>query len=403
MGKLKIDQFKKEFILRDKYYPILVSNINNNERKLLSHIAKYRDKNAKILSSPYLLAYPVFTREDENILMNSCGIDILDMKKTALTVDLLSGLASETKERTKSGKQNFDPFQITMILLMRFYVETKQEKKLRSMYYYMAYSMYWSIFTSSFRKFLPREGTMIYTIDNLSNKFILKQFRSIDALLFYGVEQAIKLHWDRLISSSDAEISYIIDAIKTKISNYFKKIAEEYYANYEAGKVVMMGEDTLEDGSQRDTKSIAGDVDMLAHEYTTKFFSEQPRRDIINQISKIKNVSVSELQSTLTRLVDNQLIDDVQAFYESIFYLYFSDDNNSNVKNIKSLAFLGAMESIYKKGNSSNKNIIKIKELMNKWLEDGSSTYRATNRLATKNDFRKSIFYYFIFLVTSNK
>ena len=44
-----------------------------------------------------------------------------------------------------------------------------------------------------------------------------------------------------------------------------------------------------------------------------------------------------------------------------------------------------------------------IKELMNKWLEKGSATYRATNRLATKNDFRKSIFYYFIFLVSTNK
>lgn len=402
MNELKIDKFPKEFKLRDKFYPILVANINKNEKKLMTHIAKYRDKNSKILSSPYLTDYPIFSREDENIVMNSCGIDILDMKKTSLDTMLLSGPASKTRERTGSGKQNFEPCQITIILLMKYYIETKQEKKLNMMSHYLAYSMYWSIFTNSFRKFKPREETMIYTIDNLSYKFLLKNLKSIDALLFYGVDQIVNYHKERILSASDAEISYVIDGAKTKISNYFKQIAEEYFDNYENNEVILMGDDSLEDGSQRDTKSMGGDVDMLANEYTTKFFSEQPRRDIINQISKLKNVGVTDLQTTLTLLVDDQSVDDVRAFYESIFYLYFSSGNNAS-KNIKSLSFLGTMESIYKKGNSTDKNIRKIKELMNKWLEKGSATYRATNRLATKNDFRKSIFYYFIFLVSTNK
>ncbi len=393
MATLKIDKIKREYTINDKYYPIVEANLAKNERRLIMHIAEYRDKNAHILSSPYLTNYPVFSQADEKIIFTACKVDMIELKRDILKVKLPVGV---------SVKKNFEPFPTLMILMMKYYMSTKQEKKLRVLYYYMAYSMYWSIFTKYFKVFLPRQGTMIYTIDNLSNKFILKQLRSIDALLFYSVDKTIELYTERVMRSSDAELYYIIDAIKTRINNYINKITNEYMQNYANNEIVLQGNDDLEEGGQRDSSSIAGDVEILAQEYTTKFFSEPPRIDLINQISKLKGVSTSELRTTLTLLVDEQLIDEVRVFYESIFYLYLSDSNSKN-KNIKSMSFLGIMESIYKKGNSGDKNILKIKELMNKWLESGSSTYRATNRSATQNDFRKAIYYYFIFLVSNNK
>lgn len=394
--KLKIDELEKVYMLRDKYYPMIEKNLPKNERTLLRHIGKYRDKNMPILSSPYLTNYPVFSQADEKVVFDACGINIVEMKKDTYQTTLLSGKMATSK------KKNFQPIQILLVLIMRYYILTKQQKKLNVIYHYYAYSIYWSVFTSWFRKYLPREGTMIYTIDNLSNKFIIKQLKSLDAMLFYAVDNTIKLQWDRIISSSDGEISYIIDGLKTKVNNYFGGVAKIFYENHEKGEIVFRGEEFLEDGSQRDVKSIGGDVEMLAQELTTKFFSEPPRQDIINQVSRLKGVSSSELRNTLTLLVDEQLIEEVKSFYESIFFLYFSDDNSKD-KNVKSMSFLGIMESIYKKGNSNDKNIRTIKELMNKWLDRGSTTYRATSRLATQNDFRKAIYYYFIFLVSNNK
>lgn len=395
MADLVIDKFEKEFTLIEKYFPIIEKNLPKHEKELFTHIAKYRDKNMQILSSPYLLNYPVFSVKDEQIIFDVCNINIVELKKDSFKVKLHSGISV-------SAKSNFEPFQILILMMMRYYMINKEDKKLRILYYYMAYSMYWTLYKKYFKKFLPREETMIYTIDNLSNKFILKQFKSIDALLFYAIQQATQLHWDRLISGSDGEISYIIDACKTKLNNYINKIFNEYMINYHNNEVTLKGDDTLEDGGQRDSSSLAGDVEMLAQEYTTKFFSSPPRLDIIDKIAKLKGVSSSELKITLTLLIDSQNIAEVKNFYDAIFYLFLSDDNMKD-KNIKSLAFLGIMESIYKKGNSSDKNIATIKSLMNKWLEKGSATYRATNRLATQNVFRKAIYYYFIFLVTWNK
>jgi hypothetical protein len=190
--------------------------------------------------------------------------------------------------------------------------------------------------------------------------------------------------------------------LRTKLSNYIKGIAEKYHDDYDNNEIVLKGEDILDDGSMRDTLSIGADVEALANEMTTKFYAEPPRRDIINQISRIRGVSANELNNVLTRMVDEQNVDEVKTFYESIFTLYFSDDNSKS-KNVKSMAFLATMESIYKKGNSTDKNIRNIKELMNKWLYRGSTTYRTTSRAATQNDFRKAIFYYFVFLVSNNK
>ena len=61
------------------------------------------------------------------------------------------------------------------------------------------------------------------------------------------------------------------------------------------------------------------------------------------------------------------------------------------------------MKDMIVKGNSTNKNIIKIRELMSDWLDHGSNTFRVTTRPGTKTSYQKAVYYYFILSVTSNK
>ena len=388
-----IDKIKKEYTILDKFYPSVEKNLPKNEKKLFRYIGKYRDNNIGILGTPYPLNYPVFGTEDREILFKTCDVDEKELKKYNMNAKLLGDV---------KDKKNFEPFPTLMLLCIKYYLENNQEDKCTILYYYLGYSMYWSVFSKYFKKFLPREETMIYTVNNISNKFILKQVGTVDKLLLYTVEKTIELQKERVLRASDAELSYIIDAIKTRINNYMNKLSAEYFKNYKNNEVIFKGQELLEDGSSRETKSIAADVETYANEYTNNFFSDEPKQNIINMVAKIKNVSASELKTTITLLLDQQRIDEVKKFYSALFYLYFSDNSTKN-RNIKSMEFLGVMETIYKKGNSNDKNIITIKDLMSKWLEEGSTTYKASNRQATLNDFRKAIFYYFIFLVSSNK
>ena len=46
-------QMKEEWTLRDKYFPHVESFLPRTEHLLFKHIAKYEDKNATLLNSPY--------------------------------------------------------------------------------------------------------------------------------------------------------------------------------------------------------------------------------------------------------------------------------------------------------------------------------------------------------------
>jgi len=394
---LKIDQIKREFSLRDKYYPMVANLLPKTEKILFRHISEYRDKNISILSSPYPTKYPIFGPDDKDIIFKCTGIDIDDMWDDIKLVPLPEGVLK---------KENFIPFPVLALLIMRYFKINNNEKGLQYMYYYLAYSMWWSVFKKYFKHYMPDEGKMIYTVNNFSNKFKLKQHKSVDGLLYNIVEPTFTgLYKDRLSRCSDSEIWYMIDGVKTKLNNQFNIIYDRYKMNAAAGNTIFKSDTFLDsEGTIRNRNSITSDVESLAQAFTTEFFSSLPNQKRVTLAAKMEGVSASELRTTINVLIDGSMIDDVRLFYSSLFYAYLaSGDPDATTASIKSTKFLVVMSNIFKKGNSLDKNIVTTKSLMNKWLEIGSATYRATNRQATLTSFKKAIYNYFILSVTNNQ
>lgn len=396
MAELKIDQIKAKYTLLEKYYPIIEENLPKNERKLFKYIAMYRDRYMEILSSPYPIQYPVFSPEDNDILITCCGVNKAQAIKDFLAADIPMNI--------NHPPEKYSTFPMLSMMIMKYYLEKGAKDKFSMFCAYFSYSIYWVIFTKQFPTFLPREETMMYTINNISNKFKLKQLQSIDELLTVSVTSTITTNTARILRCSDAEIFYVANLVRNSINNFVVSISTEYMKNYKDKKVIMQGTTLTDEGALRDTLSTSNEIEALAQEYTTKFFSSPPRQDIINDVSKMRGISANELRGTLTKIIDSQAIDEVRRFYAALFYLYFGNiDSGETKKTIKSVNFIAEMDIIYKKGNSSNRNIIYIKEFMNKWLSEGSATFRSSGRPATMNDFRKAIYFYFIFLASSNK
>ena len=114
----------------------------------------------------------------------------------------------------------------------------------------------------------------------------------------------------------------------------------------------------------------------------------------ISYCAKVAGVSSKELKIVIQIIQRDGNVQDIKDFYEAIFYIYFKNGGKAN--DIKSLKFIAVMDNTFKKGNSIDKNIIKIKTLLDKWLIQGSSVYRATNREATMNSFRRAVYMYLI-------
>ena len=81
-------------------------------------------------------------------------------------------------------------------------------------------------------------------------------------------------------------------------------------------------------------------------------------------------------------------------------YTFFEHNDSKDVTDIRFVSY-----SIAPKPNTSDKHLIKIKTLVESWLENESLNYRKRKkREATKNSYYRSILLYFVLIIhNSNK
>jgi hypothetical protein len=393
-------RMKEQYTLRDKYFPYVESFLPKTEHLLFRHIAKYEDKNADILNSPYLLKVLPFGEnekgEDYEIVFRCTNIDMeelrADMKKVPLPGDL------------KKEKAAFLPFQLVLYLIIRYYTFTNQMNKAKIIYRYYGYSIYWKRFNKSWNKYPPNERVMIYTVNEMSYRNLIKKLGSLRALLEYIVEHIFEYYREGLAESCDEDMRYILDQVQSDIGSKVNNIAQMYYKNYEANNEIYQGKTLLdEEGTQRTDSSITSTVETYAQRYTTKFFSDSININRVKMAAAMTSeASAREVEHTIEYILNNATSTEVHEFYSAIFYYYLTlDDPKANEDSITSMKFVALMRDVIKKGNSIDKNVSTIISYTNKWLEQGSNTFRLTSREGTKTNYRKAVYNYFILSVTN--
>ena len=398
---------RKEFF--DHFYFQLVNNLRRNESKFFRYVSQYRDKNVDVLSTPYMLNYCIFnlTGQDAKIVFDCTGIDEREVTKqvTELKKFIKEGAKMRGYSSPASLFENLTPFRVILTLMMRYYLERGERDKLRIICSYMGYSMFYSTFTKFF-KYGVRNETMIYTINTLTNKHKLKQEGSVDALLTYGIYRCVDTYKQRLMDCTDLDVIYVIQQFKSRLRGYFKDIANKYYENDTKKEAVFSSSDRLdtEEGSDFvERESSIGNIEKLAQTYTTLFFQKPVDEEILSMVARLNQVARPELKNALTGIrSDNSQINVLKKFYESLFYLY-SDYENGQVINVHSRKFMATMETIYKKGNSKEPNLVLVKKTLDEWLTQFSQVYREANRAAKINGYRKGIYQYFVFTVVLRK
>lgn len=389
----------------DTFYARVVQGLKANDKRLFDFISKYRDKYIDCLSSPYPLEYPLFVPSDAKVLYAVTGIEESELEAK---IKELKKFIKENAKNTKAYKeagitpdfQNVVPFRVLMILVIKYYMDTRQKEKVRECCAYLGYSQYYSVFKNAFRT-MPRKETMAYTIETMSNKFKIKQMSNVDELITYSIEKLTTTYTERFRDCMDHDIIYLINQAKSRLRGYVMKIADAYRRNDAAKNAIFKGTEFVNDDSGTniiERKSASGEVTTMARNYTTRFFQKEVNQDIALIASKLCTVSRNELRSALDILRrDTSRIDEVTEFYECLFSLYIKSGNS--LSTASSTKFLAEMEAIYKKGNSIDPNITTVKRLIDSWLEATSNVYRATNRQATLNNFRKAIYTYFVYTV----
>lgn len=395
------DSVPPKYTIQDNLWDIVEKNMPKNTKKLMDFIMRYRDKYIDILETPYPVDYPVWTPACEAILYECLGFSADDLYEYTQNVEGPNGY--KDPYLSKGYALTAKTHQFAMWMIYRYFILHNKMREATIMKYYIGYFSYTMAFTNFFKKFKPNKDIMVYTINRVSYRIKLKSLGSVHKWIYYGVDEHATKYHKRIVRGADYDYLYTIDKIRGRFNGYFKVIYREYYKDTQSKNYMFTGGTFKEDGDTYDTPSSTGEVITLAEQYTAQFFthpiSENAIRYATDKKGKSEWIPEKDLRNTIFMIADNpENQDDVRAFYQALFYIFINTPNtNYNGKDIHSRKFIVEMQKAYKPGNSNDTNRIVVRDMIDKWLKIGSSTYRSTRRSATQSIFRRAIFDYFIF------
>lgn len=372
-------------IMVDRLYDTLANNLKDKEKTKTFEkaIEKYLDKNMPELSQPGPTKLILFTESDKQVAFDATGLDPVD----------ISNAVKESKVRMWTSLTH--PIIIDLTLAIRYYKKTNNKNMETKVLSYLVMAMYPSLF-KNFWKYDPNPDIMRYTINNLSNKFKLKQIGYFFGTLMETATLSNKTYSSKLIRGTDNDIKEYTQGLNTRIRSLLRKIANEFYEN-ERQKNYMGDEyDDNNPDNYKEADSTSFAVERITNGVVMKLMNGVDFKNI-DKAAQMCQVSKSELRNYINTMVTSENRKDIEKIVESILYLFLYDDNNK-VGDISNMNFLIYCLEVYKKSNTTDENIIAIKNILDKWLQK-LGTYKKTQRLATINNFRKAIYVFFVFSI----
>lgn len=404
---LDVDGFTPVYNINNTFWDTIEKTVPKNTMKFVRFVQKYRDININKLETPYPCDYPIWSKECENIVYDTLGIDSEDLYKITSNIELPNGF--QDKYLVKGNSRTTMLIQFALFMLYRYYLINNKVKEMEITKYYIAYFFYFSLFTKYF-KYKPNKAVMEYTINSLSFKNQIKQTGSVNKWIYTMSDASCRKYEPIIIRGADSDYYKCIRRTHTKFNDAMNNLFNAFMKDYENKNVIYTSKAQDSEGNMLDQNSLSADIIQLADKYTTRFFSNPNSEEVIAFVCDKKQkggyIPERDLRNTIFNIADDQSNqDDVRAFYQSVFYLFFNNSSNHKytVKDVNTMNFMLEMQKMYKAGNSINKNRIIIGNIIDKWLKVGSATYRSTNREATKSVFKRSIFDYFIIKVTVDK
>ena len=400
------DLVPPKYEINTNLWHYLEENVPKNTPELIKFIKAFRDKNIDLLETPYPLDCPIWNdKACQGILYKTMGIDEDDLYKYTQNIEGVNGYIDPYLKKGHGKTTKIHQF--AMFMLLRYYELHDEEMAATCLKYFIGYYQfimsYQKFFKSKGNNMKPNSDVMKYTINNLSYRNKLRQFGSVSRWLYYAIDSTCTTYHKRLERGADFDYLYILDKLRDKFKEYMKVLYKEYAKNYANKKRYLETKTFTSEGEVYETTSTSAEILGLAEKFTNKFFdspvNEKAIRAAVNKDNRTGWMPEKDLRNTIYLLSDNrENQSDIRDFYQALFYIFFHlPDKHYTATDIHSKAFIVEMQKAYKPGNSQDENRIVVRDMIDKWLKVGSTTYRTTNRQATIATFRRAIFDYFIF------
>lgn len=380
--------------LNDNIYPIIDGALKTNSHAIIeiqNVVSEYLDRNMNKLSTSGPIYRTLFLDNDKNAVF----------KATGTSPELVNRVIKESAYIKNHWRNIASPFNVVMALLISWAKRNKNNDFAMFLLMYLVLSMYPSLHSKYF-PYEPNPQIMDYTINNLSNKYKIKQQGTVWNALLDTAVVCDKTYSQNIIRATDKDITDYIEAMKTRLNALLKKIKNEFTKNYNDKNIIGVEKDNEDKENYSSAESNSYAVERLANSISLKLAINGIDPKIIQIAAKLNDVAVNDLRTTVNQLVsDKENSKDIKKLIGDILLLFLTETRNS-IGEIRSNKFILECLKIYKKSNTGNKIIIEIKKYLDKWLAKYSERYKASNRTATLNSFRRALFTYFVFTIQAN-
>nr|DAK53872.1 MAG TPA: hypothetical protein [Caudoviricetes sp.] len=377
------------YIIKNELYPKIdaVLSTDQGKRNFNNIIGRYVSRNNDKLTTSgpqYLIP---FTMKDKQEYF-----DLFSVSDTEVAA-LVDKITKQVNDKANWRLFKNNPIFFIFYCCIRYATLAKDAKLLNSALIAMALSVYPSIFAKYFR-YEPNPNIMQYTIDNLSNRFIIKKSNHIFGTLTYSIQSSWKFHEKDFSRGADQDVIRFIQRIRNDQNSLLKKIANAYQTNYKKGLFVTTQVDAYDDNINVDNVNNTNKVEALSNKIVLSMLTNGVDLRIADFASNAAQVSKLDLRNYISLIINEKESETMKEFISSILFLYLYTDSHEP-DDIRSKEFIGYALQLFKKTNSKDKNVTNIKTTLDKW-GTSSGIYRKFSRSATRVDYTKAIFMYFI-------
>lgn len=367
-------------------YPTAESTLKTKNSYYQHYITNFIDKNNEVLFAEGPSKRLYFNDDDRDVIYNTIGSSDKKIMDTIKKCDLIDA----------SWKILNNPFNLAAVLAIRYYQIAKKKKELDAAILYLSFSFYSSIQYKYF-PYEPNENIMSYTVNNLSNKFKIKQLGNVFNAIHSTALTNHQTYEKDIEKGTDMLLKNYIMSLKTRLDGLIQKIANEFYENKENGKYLNKEEDNYDADEFYVADNNSFVITRLSESATLQMLTRGIDNERLKTSANICGVSITALRNAIVSIIDKK-DKDIKDLFVLILQLYLMDGKHQPDA-ILSKHFVNFCLEIYIKSNTNDETIIKIKELLDEWLIICSPNYVKTERVATKNNFRKATYLYFVFVL----
>ena len=338
---------------------------------------------------------PVFSTDTINIVLGSMG----------LTTEMVDAVFSKIRKVNSSWtiRGVYYPFNLATILALRHFEMKKDEKQVANALTYLICFNYPLIHKKFFR-YEPAETTMAYTINNLSNKFQIKQLGNLWAVLYDMIGKAYNLHKKNILVGDDQSLGKFMADVRTRMSNFMLNIAKEFYTNHESGKYLQSEHESFEEDKYYESDSNTLAAERITNKVLTNLIVSGPNSKLVELSAKNCSVSVNNLRTYIGAIIDDKRREELRVVIERLVFLYlFSEDSTGHtIQEIGTNRFLIYCMKVYQKSNTIDPNVIKIKQILDKWMVEIGAVKAGQPFNSTANNVRRAIYMFFVMSIMSS-